>query len=120
MAFDFCFHFWLADKPMQLGDGLGSTGIGTTGTIPRQLAMGWIDEQALVVNVAGLGGVIIVGCGHQTVSDLLRRYDEAFSEPFALETATLAPEGSAILLKGSRGARMERFLEPLRNAFAGT
>ncbi len=45
---------------------------------------------------------------------------EAFSEPFALETATLAPEGSAILLKGSRGARMERFLEPLRNAFAGT
>jgi UDP-N-acetylmuramoyl-tripeptide--D-alanyl-D-alanine ligase len=45
---------------------------------------------------------------------------EAFSEPFALETATLAPEGSAVLLKGSRGARMERFLEPLRNAFAGT
>jgi len=70
-----------ADKPMQLGEGLGSTGIGTTGTLPRQLAMGWIDEQALVVNVAGLGGVIIVGCGHQTISNLLRRYDEAFSEP---------------------------------------
>jgi metal-dependent hydrolase (beta-lactamase superfamily II) len=70
-----------ADKPMQLGEGLGSTGIGTTGTLPRQLAMGWIDEQALVVNVAGLGGVIIVGCGHQPVSNLLRRYDEAFSEP---------------------------------------
>jgi len=70
-----------ADKPMQLGEGLGSTGIGTTGTLPRQLAAGWIDEQALVVNVAGLGGVIIVGCGHQTISNLLRRYDEAFSEP---------------------------------------
>jgi metal-dependent hydrolase (beta-lactamase superfamily II) len=70
-----------ADKPMQLGEGLGSTGIGTTGTLPRQLAMGWIDEQALVVNVAGLGGVIIVGCGHQTISNLLRRYDDAFSEP---------------------------------------
>lgn len=70
-----------ADKPMQLGAGLGSTGIGTTGTIPRQLALGWIEEQALVVNVAGLGGIIIVGCGHQKVSNLLKRYDEAFSEP---------------------------------------
>lgn len=70
-----------ADKPMQLGEGVGSTGIGTTGTIPRQLTLGWIEEQALVVNVAGLGGVIIVGCGHQKVPNLLRRYDEAFSEP---------------------------------------
>ena len=43
---------------------------------------------------------------------------EAFSESFAFESAALAPAGSAILLKGSRGARMERFLEPLRNAFA--
>jgi metal-dependent hydrolase (beta-lactamase superfamily II) len=70
-----------ADKPMQLGEGLGSTGIGTTGTMPRQLALGWIDEQAMVVNVAGLGGVIIVGCGHQKLSNLLKRYDEAFREP---------------------------------------
>ena len=70
-----------ADKPMHLGEGVGSTGIGTTGTIPRQLVLGWIEEQALVVNVAGLGGVIIVGCGHQELSNLLKRYDEAFSEP---------------------------------------
>lgn len=70
-----------ADKPMQLGNGVGSTGIGTTGTIPRQLALGWIEEHALVVNVMGLGGVIIVGCGHQTVPNLIRRYDEAFSVP---------------------------------------
>lgn len=70
------------DKAMQLGEGLGSTGIGTTGTMPRQLALGWVDEQqALVVNVVGLGGVIIVGCGHQKLSNLLRRYDEAFREP---------------------------------------
>lgn len=70
-----------ADQPMQLGDGVGSTGIGTTGTIPRQLAAGWIEEHALVVNVAGLGGVIIVGCGHQSLPNLLQRYDDAFSEP---------------------------------------
>jgi len=43
----------------------------------------------------------------------------AFSDAFALEAAALAPAGAAILLKGSRGARMERFVEPLRTAFAG-
>ncbi|MCB1854870.1 MAG: MBL fold metallo-hydrolase [Pseudomonadales bacterium] len=70
-----------ADRPMSLGEGVGSTGIGTTGTLPRQLVVGWIEEHSLVVNVAGLGGVIIVGCGHQTVTNLLARYDAAFSEP---------------------------------------
>lgn len=70
-----------ADKPMQLGNGVGSTGLATTGAIPRQLALGWIEEHSLVVNVAGLGGVLIVGCGHQTVPNLIRRYKEAFSEP---------------------------------------
>ena len=43
---------------------------------------------------------------------------ETFSEAFAIEAAALSPSKSAILLKGSRGARMERFLEPLRTAFA--
>ncbi len=43
---------------------------------------------------------------------------EAFSEAFAIEAAALTPASSAILLKGSRGARMERFLEPLKAAFA--
>jgi metal-dependent hydrolase (beta-lactamase superfamily II) len=70
-----------ADRPMPLGEGVGSTGIASTGTIPRQLVLGWIEEHSLVVNVAGLGGVIVVGCGHQTVTDLIRRYDEAFSVP---------------------------------------
>ena len=41
-----------------------------------------------------------------------------FSEAFAADAAALAPIGCAILLKGSRGARMERFLDPLRTAFA--
>ncbi len=44
---------------------------------------------------------------------------EAFSEPIALEAAALADPGTAILLKGSRGARMERFLAPIKTAFAG-
>lgn len=56
-------------------------GIATTGTIPRQLFMGRIDEQALVINVEGKGLVLIVGCGHQTLSKLLARVRASFSEP---------------------------------------
>ena len=41
-----------------------------------------------------------------------------FSEAFAAEIAALVPSGTSVLLKGSRGARMERFLDPLRSAFA--
>jgi 7,8-dihydropterin-6-yl-methyl-4-(beta-D-ribofuranosyl)aminobenzene 5'-phosphate synthase len=70
-----------ADRPMQVGNGIGSTGLATTGAIGRQLAIGWIEEHSLVVNVAGLGGVIIVACGHQPLPNLLKRYDEAFDAP---------------------------------------
>ena len=65
-----------AAEPTRIGPGLASTG-----TIPRQLVFGWIDEQALVVQVAGRGGILIVGCGHQTIPKLLQRYDQVFSEP---------------------------------------
>jgi len=85
-----------ADKPMQIGKGVGSTGLATTGTIPRQLAAGWIEEHSLVVNVEGLGGVIIVACGHQPVPNLIKRYDEAFSEPLFAVVGGLhfpVPEG---------------------------
>ena len=44
----------------------------------------------------------------------------SFSEAFALEAAGLIPAGSVVLLKGSRGARMERFIEPLRAAFVAS
>jgi metal-dependent hydrolase (beta-lactamase superfamily II) len=65
-----------ADEPMRIGPG-----IATTGTVPRQLVIGWIDEQSLAVNVAGRGAVLIVGCGHQPIPNLLRRYDQLFDEP---------------------------------------
>jgi UDP-N-acetylmuramoyl-tripeptide--D-alanyl-D-alanine ligase len=45
---------------------------------------------------------------------------EGFSESFAADAARLIPSNGAVLLKGSRGARMERFLDPLRAAFAAT
>ena len=62
--------------PTRIGNGVASTG-----TIPRQLVFGWIDEQALVVNVEGRGAVLVVGCGHQTIPRLLARYDEVFELP---------------------------------------
>jgi metal-dependent hydrolase (beta-lactamase superfamily II) len=65
-----------AAEPMLIGSGVASTG-----TIPRQLVFGWIDEQALVVHVAERGAVLIVGCGHQTIPKLLERYDQVFNEP---------------------------------------
>lgn len=56
-------------------------GIASTGPIARRLFVGRVDEQALVVNVEGLGLVAIVGCGHQTVPRLLTRIDATFREP---------------------------------------
>lgn len=70
-----------ADKPMPLGAGMATTGLASTGAIGRQLALGWIEEHSLVVNVEGLGGVLIVGCGHQPVPRLVERYDAAYTEP---------------------------------------
>lgn len=58
-----------------------ASGVATTGTIPRKLFAGWIDEQALVVDVEGKGLVVIVGCGHQTLPRLLDRVDAVFGRP---------------------------------------
>lgn len=65
-----------ATRPMKIAEG-----IATTGLIPRQLVIGWIEEHSLVVHVEGLGGVIVVGCGHQPVPNLVARFDEAFDFP---------------------------------------
>lgn len=86
----------VSTEPQLIGNGVASTG-----TIPRQLVFGWIDEQALVVHVAELGSVLIVGCGHQTISNLLERYDQVFSEPLYGIVGGLhfpSPEGRMKLL----------------------
>jgi metal-dependent hydrolase (beta-lactamase superfamily II) len=58
-------------------------GVATTGTIRRRLFAEWVEEQALAVNVEGRGIVLIVGCGHQTMTRLLRRTHALFSEKIA-------------------------------------
>ncbi len=76
-------------------------GVATTGTIPRQLFIGWVEEQALAINVAGRGLVLIVGCGHQTVSKLVDRTQAVFSEPIHGLVGGLhypVPKGRAVVL----------------------
>jgi len=70
-----------ADRPMVVGAGISTSGLASTGPIGRQLAVGWIEEHSLVVLVEDLGGVLIVGCGHQTLPFLLKRYHDAFDAP---------------------------------------
>jgi metal-dependent hydrolase (beta-lactamase superfamily II) len=76
-------------------------GVATTGTIPRQLLIGWVEEQALVVNVADRGLVLIVGCGHQTVPKLVGRTQAIFSESIYGLVGGLhypVPKGRAVVL----------------------
>lgn len=51
----------------------------STGPISRRLMLGHIDEQALLIHVAGRGLVALVGCGHQTVPKLLTHVRENFA-----------------------------------------
>jgi 7,8-dihydropterin-6-yl-methyl-4-(beta-D-ribofuranosyl)aminobenzene 5'-phosphate synthase len=63
--------------PVVLGEGIASIGV-----IPRFLfLMGLTLENALAVNVAGKGIVLIVGCGHQTIERIIERTQALFDEP---------------------------------------
>jgi len=66
----------LTSKPSIIGQGLASIG-----AISRQLFIGRIKEQALAINVAGKGIVVIVGCGHQTLPKILQRTKQLFNQP---------------------------------------
>ena len=57
-------------------------GVCTIGVIWRALwLLGLTPEQALAVNVRGKGIVLIIGCGHQGLSRILKRTSQLFSEP---------------------------------------
>jgi 7,8-dihydropterin-6-yl-methyl-4-(beta-D-ribofuranosyl)aminobenzene 5'-phosphate synthase len=74
----------VADQPQKIAEG-----VATLGTIPFtevwQLALFQPHnvEQAIAVNVAGRGLVIITGCGHQTLPKLIARTEMLFDEPIA-------------------------------------
>lgn len=57
-------------------------GIASEGPIDRSIyGMGLLKEQAMVVNVAGKGLVLIVGCGHQGLTRILERAEQVFDAP---------------------------------------
>lgn len=64
------------DRPTALLEGVASTG-----PIARQLYIGKISEQAMVIDLEGEGLVVIVGCGHQTLRKLLERIEAVFDQP---------------------------------------
>jgi 7,8-dihydropterin-6-yl-methyl-4-(beta-D-ribofuranosyl)aminobenzene 5'-phosphate synthase len=67
----------LVEKPQRI-----APGVATLGPISRALfVMGLTPEQALAVNVAGKGIVLVVGCGHQGVRRMVERAEALFDEP---------------------------------------
>lgn len=72
----------LADGPTRLADGVATTGLNTYAQpFPIWLATPKGAEQALAVNVAGRGIVLITGCGHMGLQALLERAETAFALP---------------------------------------
>jgi 7,8-dihydropterin-6-yl-methyl-4-(beta-D-ribofuranosyl)aminobenzene 5'-phosphate synthase len=56
-----------------------SPGVFSIGPIARSLwLIGYTHEQALAVNVAGKGMVLIIGCGHQSLERALARTEALF------------------------------------------
>lgn len=56
-------------------------GVVTLGPITGRIAMGPVDEQALAIRVEDRGVVLVVGCGHQGLANLLARTAQLFDEP---------------------------------------
>ena len=71
-----------ADLRVVKGPQTIAPGVATIGAISRALfVMGLTPEQALAVNLAGKGIVLIVGCGHQGVHHIVERAEALFDEP---------------------------------------
>ena len=70
-------------KPQTItGPTILKEGIISIGIIPRYLfLMGHTLENALAINVAGKGIVLIIGCGHQTIERIIERTQALFDEP---------------------------------------
>jgi len=58
------------------------TGLASIGVYPRSLFLiGYTSEQSLAVNVKGKGIVLIIGCGHQSIEEIIKRAEYIFDEP---------------------------------------
>ena len=71
-----------ADLRVVDGPQIVAPGVTTIGPISRALfLLGLTPEQALAVNLPGKGIVLIVGCGHQGVRQIVERAEALFDEP---------------------------------------
>ncbi len=84
----------VASQPLKIVDGVGTTGgIAFPDLFPLSVREPLNAEQALVVNVAGKGLVLIMGCGHPSVERLVARAQAAFGGPIAGVVGGLHYEG---------------------------
>ncbi|MCC6815931.1 MAG: MBL fold metallo-hydrolase [Saprospiraceae bacterium] len=78
-------------------------GIATIGTIPAELIIGRIDEQALAINIKDKGILLVVGCSHQTIPKIIKRTQDIFTEPIYAIVGGLhfpIPEGRLKMIGG--------------------
>jgi 7,8-dihydropterin-6-yl-methyl-4-(beta-D-ribofuranosyl)aminobenzene 5'-phosphate synthase len=95
----------LIEKPQVLMPGVASEGPIAT----SMFGMGLTREQALVVNVAGKGLVLIVGCGHQGLRRIVERAEKVFNEPiYGLVGGLHFPVTASRLVR--MGLPMQKFL----------
>jgi 7,8-dihydropterin-6-yl-methyl-4-(beta-D-ribofuranosyl)aminobenzene 5'-phosphate synthase len=74
----------VVDLPIVLGDGVASMGaIAYVEPPPLSLLAPSGREQALAVNVEGLGVVLISGCGHPGLARMIERAEALFDVPLA-------------------------------------
>lgn len=78
-------------------------GVVTLGPITGRIAMGPVDEQALAIRVQDQGVVLVVGCGHQGLANLLARTAQLFDEPlFGVIGGLHYPVPSGRIVTGGR------------------
>jgi 7,8-dihydropterin-6-yl-methyl-4-(beta-D-ribofuranosyl)aminobenzene 5'-phosphate synthase len=71
-------------QPIALGPGIATTGaLGYAEVFPISLFAAFGREQALMVNVAGKGLMLITGCGHPTIETLVGRAEALYGLPIA-------------------------------------
>ncbi len=89
--------------PLKLGQGIASTGpVPYTNTFPANIVLPGGVEQSLVINVQGLGLVLISGCGHPGMQRTVAYAQNIFDQPVVgvfggqhyttLDAQALAPE----------------------------
>lgn len=72
----------VAAQPTKIADGIATIGtISFLDPFPDSFIYPRNVEQAVAVNVAGKGIVLITGCGHQTVEKIVARAQALFEEP---------------------------------------